>query len=182
MSELRLKLNDLDKDSSKTKSEITESIQAAINASGYEIVEMNDEKPWGLYFCLNRDQADSFVEDFFPEMNATEARLGNPDAELSPKFLVVSPEQRLSWQYHNRRAERWVFLTEGRYNKSLTDEPGEVVEVVANTIVQFDKGERHRLVGLTDGYVIVAEIWQHIDPANPSDEDDIVRLADDYSR
>jgi hypothetical protein len=30
--------------------------------------------------------------------------------------------------------------------------------------------------------VLVAEIWQHTDPGNPSNEDDIVRLADDYSR
>jgi hypothetical protein len=29
---------------------------------------------------------------------------------------------------------------------------------------------------------LVAEIWQHTDPENPSDEDDIVRVSDDFGR
>jgi mannose-6-phosphate isomerase len=29
---------------------------------------------------------------------------------------------------------------------------------------------------------VVAEIWQHTDAAAPSDEHDIVRVADDYDR
>jgi mannose-6-phosphate isomerase len=45
----------------------------------------------------------------------------------------------------------------------------------------MDKGERHRLIGL-DSWRIVAEIWQHTDLENPSDEDDIVRLQDDFGR
>lgn len=27
--------------------------------------------------------------------------------KLSPKILIVKPNARLSWQYHNRRAEIW---------------------------------------------------------------------------
>ena len=27
--------------------------------------------------------------------------------KLSPKILIVKPGARLSWQYHNRRAEIW---------------------------------------------------------------------------
>jgi len=42
----------------------------------------------------------------------------------------VKPASRLSWQYHNRRAE----------------------------------------------------IWQHTDKNNPSDEDDIIRVQDDFGR
>lgn len=45
----------------------------------------------------------------------------------------------------------------------------------------MDKGERHRLIGL-DSWGIVAGIWQHTDPENASDEDDIVRLQDDFGR
>ena len=48
-------------------------------------------------------------------------------------------------------------------------------------IIHFQKEERHRLIGLSD-FGIVAEIWIHTDSDNPSDEDDIVRLQDDYSR
>ena len=43
------------------------------------------------------------------------------------------------------------------------------------------QGERHRLIGLND-YGVVAEIWQHTDKKNPSDEEDIVRVQDDFGR
>ena len=47
--------------------------------------------------------------------------------------------------------------------------------------VKLKQGERHRLIGM-NGWGVVAEIWQHTDPASPSDEDDIVRLQDDFGR
>ena len=47
--------------------------------------------------------------------------------------------------------------------------------------ITLKKGERHRLIGLSD-FAVIAEIWQHTDPNNPSDEKDIVRLSDDYGR
>ena len=47
--------------------------------------------------------------------------------------------------------------------------------------IQLKQGERHRLVGL-DNWGIVAEIWQHTDAANPSDEEDIIRVQDDFGR
>jgi hypothetical protein len=47
--------------------------------------------------------------------------------------------------------------------------------------VKLQQGERHRLIGLA-GWGIVAEIWQHTDASNPSDEDDIVRVQDDFGR
>lgn len=43
------------------------------------------------------------------------------------------------------------------------------------------QNERHRLVGLND-WGMVAEIWQHIDANNPSDENDIIRVQDDFGR
>ena len=36
-------------------------------------------------------------------------------------------------------------------------------------------------IGLND-FAVLAEIWQHTDPENPSNEDDIVRISDDYGR
>ena len=65
--------------------------------------------------------------------------------------------------------------------KSDTDEEGELMTLEVGDKVILSKGERHRLVGLeTTG--IVAEIWQHTDPNHPSDENDIVRLQDDFGR
>jgi hypothetical protein len=43
------------------------------------------------------------------------------------------------------------------------------------------QGERHRLIGL-ENYSVVAEIWQHTDVNDPSDEDDIIRVQDDFGR
>jgi hypothetical protein len=45
----------------------------------------------------------------------------------------------------------------------------------------LNQGERHRLIGL-DEISVVAEIWQHTDANHPSDEDDIIRVQDDFGR
>ncbi|NBC66802.1 MAG: hypothetical protein GVY07_14240 [Bacteroidetes bacterium] len=45
----------------------------------------------------------------------------------------------------------------------------------------IEKGQRHRLIGLQN-WGVVAEIWQHTDSSDPSDEEDIVRLDDDFGR
>ena len=182
MSELHNRLETYKTSHDTNKVDVVSNISEQIEAAGYCVVELNGEKPWGAYFRIDSAQADSFVTDFFPELTPEEARLGIEHAELSPKILLVSPGQRLSWQYHDRRAERWLFLNDGAYNKSMTDEPGEIVAAAAGDVVQFATGERHRLVGLADEYTLVAEIWQHSDSNQPSNEDDIVRLQDDYQR
>ena len=64
---------------------------------------------------------------------------------------------------------------------SDTDEEKIQHTLKKNDIIKLKQGERHRLIGLDD-WGIVAEIWQHTDTANPSDEDDIVRVQDDFGR
>ena len=182
MNELFNSLNQLENNANVDKAILVGEVVDAVKRAGYTIVDLNDTKPWGAYMRMDGSQADRFIAEFFPGLTPEEARLGDPNAELSPKLLIVAPGQRLSWQYHDRRAERWTFLTEGGYNKSATDDQGEVVVAQPGTVVQFLKGERHRLVGVTDKYAIVAEIWQHVDAVAPSNEDDIVRLSDDYNR
>ena len=54
-------------------------------------------------------------------------------------------------------------------------------QLIIGNIIQLKQGERHRLIGL-DGWGIVAEIWRHTDASNPSNEDDIIRLQDDFGR
>ncbi len=181
MSELFHQLSKINTEESVSKREIVNEINEHMQAHNYSVVELNDQKPWGAYFRLDNSEADSFVGEFFSGLSPQDARLGNDKAELSPKILLVSPNQRLSWQYHNRRAERWTFLTEGSYNKSLIDDEGELYIAKVGDVVQFAANERHRLVGHA-AYTLVAEIWQHADSENPSNEDDIVRLSDDYSR
>lgn len=149
---------------------------------GYDFLDVDETKPWGAYYRMIDGQADRFVNEFFPGLSPSDARFGRLDVELSPKILVVCPGQRLSWQYHDRRAERWHFLTGGGYHRSKTDDQGNIHWVNANEIVQFETTERHRLCGLRDGYTLVAEIWQHTDAERLSNEADIVRVADDYKR
>jgi mannose-6-phosphate isomerase-like protein (cupin superfamily) len=102
--------------------------------------------------------------------------------KLSPKILIVAPQKRLSWQYHHRRAEIWRVIrgTVGVVT-SETDEEGEVKIQVPGSLITLRQGERHRLVGLAE-WGVLAEIWQHTDASSPSDEDDIVRVQDDFGR
>jgi len=166
-----------------SKKVATKRVRDMISEIDYTIVEMDETKPWGAYYRLHNDEAERFVHEFFPGLTMKEARLGHDDIDLSPKFLLVAPGQRLSWQLHHRRAERWRFLNKGAYFKSSTDKQGKRLTAEADTIVQFEQGERHRLCAFDDqNYTLVAEIWQHTMPDAPSNEADIVRIEDDYSR
>lgn len=165
------------------KQQMITNIVTYAEESGYTVADVDSNRPWGGFVRFDYKDGDTFISEFFPGVNATEARLGNPAAELSPKILLVAPRQRLSWQVHARRAERWKFLNDGGYYKSTdADNPGELIEAYTGDEVQFEAGECHRLVGAGDSYTLVAEIWQHTDPNHPSDEDDITRLQDDYKR
>jgi mannose-6-phosphate isomerase len=182
MSELVERLSKIVSETEEAKSDFIASIIETLETAGYTIVEIADQKPWGAYIRVDGSQADMFIVEFFPGLSPIEARLGIESAELSPKILIVGPTHRLSWQLHDRRAERWTFLTPGAYYRSETDEQGELQQAQPGDVVQFAQGERHRLVGVEDSYTVVAEIWQHTDRDHMSDEDDIVRLADDYKR
>ena len=182
MSELKTKLESMDLHNKRLPQEVNEEIARTLKDAGYDVALFDYSRPWGGFNQLSNDNADRFVEEFFPDLTPEEARLGNPNSELSPKILMVAPEQRLSWQYHDRRAERWAYLTEGGYYKSTTDEQGELQSARPGEVVQFEKSERHRLVGAVGRYTLVAEIWQHTDSTNLSNEDDIIRLSDDYKR
>ena len=153
-----------------------------LESDGYEVEEVNTSKPWGAYVRLANQDADRFIEQYFKGVTPQEARLGVDGLELSPKILVVTPGQRLSWQYHHRRAERWTFLTKGGFYTSTTDEEGLLHRVNPGYNLQIECGERHRLVGDDHDYTVVAEIWQHVNKELPSNEDDIIRLQDDYQR
>lgn len=64
--------------------------------------------------------------------------------------------------------------------RSNDDVEGDLIQYSKGEQIKLRQGERHRLVGLSD-YAIIAEIWQHTSEI-PSDEDDIVRVQDDFNR
>jgi hypothetical protein len=65
--------------------------------------------------------------------------------------------------------------------KSFTDKQNPPIELQKDEIIILKKEERHRLVGLSE-WGVIAEIWIHTDPQNPSNEEDIIRLQDDFGR
>jgi mannose-6-phosphate isomerase-like protein (cupin superfamily) len=183
VTEFSTQLNTLKNNLNSDKKTLLRDIINLATQAGYTVADVDDSRPWGGFVRFDYKDGDNFVEEFFPEVDPVEARLGNPNAELSPKILLVEPSQRLSWQMHHRRAERWAFLTDGAYHKSVDpEEMGELIRAKAGDVVQFEAGECHRLVGAESGVTLVAEIWQHTDPSTLSNEDDIVRLQDDYKR
>ena len=150
-----------------------------IESYGLRVVKSDLTRPWGGFFVLDENQAQTFANIYFDGLDVEPLRIGG---KLSPKILLVKPEARLSWQYHHRRAETWR-VVEGPVGivRSATDEERELVSYDAGQTIVLEKGERHRLIGL-DNWGVVAEFWQHTDPDHPSDEDDIVRVQDDYAR
>lgn len=179
---LKLALKAIDVQPYRSQEDVNKDVLSALENSGYRVELFDYGRPWGGFNQLSNKEADRFIEEFFPGLSNVEARLGDSESQISPKILVVAPKQRLSWQYHNRRAERWAYITDGGYFKSMDDTPGDLQLALSEEVVQFTKGERHRLVGADTSYTLVAEIWQHTDPSNLSDEDDIIRLSDDYKR
>ena len=150
-----------------------------IGQLGFSIVNLDDARPWGGFFVIDEKMAPEFARHFFPEEDFEKLKLSN---KMSPKILLVAPEKRLSWQYHFRRAEIWRCIRGPvAVATSHTDEETEKHILQPGDIIKLKQGERHRLIGLED-WGIVAEIWQHTDAAHPSDEDDIVRVQDDFGR
>jgi len=163
----------------KDKQQIFEKIAALLHQSNFTIVNKDDSRPWGGFYVIDEAQAARFAQHYFAEENLNELKITN---KLSPKILIVGPQQRLSWQYHHRRAEIWKCIGGAVGVMTSTTDEEDIHHVLkVGDIIKLKQGERHRLIGLDD-WGVVAEIWQHTDESNPSDEDDIVRLQDDYSR
>jgi mannose-6-phosphate isomerase-like protein (cupin superfamily) len=158
---------------------IFETTEAELKAQGFDFERVDFNRPWGGFFVIDENQANQFTAAYFSGMNNADLIEGR---KVSPKILLVAPKKRLSWQYHHRRSEVWRVI-EGEVGivRSETDEQGELETFKVGDVIILKKGERHRLVGLSD-WGKVAEIWQHTDPNYPSDEDDIVRLQDDFGR
>lgn len=162
-----------------SRESVFDSISKYLEGEGFAIASKDFSRPWGGFFVLDETQAKRFAETYFPEVDFASLKISD---KLSPKILVVEANKRLSWQYHHRRAEIWK-LVAGTAGVVIsdTDEQGMAKPLQKGQIIRLRQGERHRLVGTQD-WGMVAEIWQHTDATNPSDENDIVRLQDDFGR
>lgn len=114
----------------------------------FNILKKNVKKPWGGF----RDLAEQ------------------PDKWHS-KILIIKKGRRLSLQRHKNRREFWIVL-EGR----VEAQKGQSVRrLKPQDSIFIEKGEIHRLKGLTDSLVAEISFGRH-------HEDDIERLSDDYGR
>ena len=158
---------------------VFERIEKQVEQAGFRIDKQDRSRPWGGFFVIDETQAPLFIETYFPHLSLADFA---GYEKLSPKILIVAPHKRLSWQYHFRRAEIWKLIGgKASVVTSDTDVQKVIRTLKIGEVVNLKQGERHRLVGM-DEWGIVAEIWQHTDPKNPSNEDDIVRLDDDFGR
>ena len=161
-----------------TKTEVFVVIEKYIS-SFMRIRNIDSSRPWGGFFVIEENDSDKFIQQFFSHLNKEDLIIAG---KLSPKILLVAPGKRLSWQYHHRRAEIWKLIAgEAGVITSDTDDEKETKYLQLNDIVELKQGERHRLVGLND-WGIIAEIWQHTNAAQASDETDIVRVQEDFGR
>ena len=158
---------------------IFEKVEQNLVEFGFEFERKDFNRPWGGFWVIQEEQTAQFAENYFPDFALEDLTKG---LKVSPKILLVAPNKRLSWQYHFRRSEVWK-VVQGTVGivRSDTDEETPLKEYSVGDMVVLQKGERHRLVGLED-WGMVAEIWQHTDSEHPSDEEDIVRLQDDFDR
>jgi len=90
------------------------------------------------------------------------------------KQITVSPSQKLSYQYHEHRAERWVIVQ----GEAVVTIDGFNYTKVAGESVKIPKGAKHRIWNPGDTDLIFIEVQT----GTYFGEDDIIRLEDNYGR
>ena len=107
-------------------------------------------RPWGTYATLRREDG------------------------YQVKRITVAPGQKLSLQYHHKRAEHWV-VTQGQAIVQVGDEE---FETGPGEYRYIPLGEKHRLTNVGDSVLVLVEVQV----GSYLGEDDIVRIEDVYGR
>lgn len=107
------------------------------------------EKPWGWYENL-QDQNSYKV-----------------------KRLYVKPNEKISLQYHNHRAEHWVVV----FGNGVTELDGDIKNIKINDYIFVPIQAKHRITAGKYGIIIV-----EIQIGLKCEEEDIVRIEDAYGR
>lgn len=167
-------------DTMDTKEQIQSRIRKELTGKGLKISGEDFERPWGGFFKIDDACISDFMTVYF---SGVKLPFDIKKLSVSPKILVVEPGKKLSWQSHERRSELWRVVKGpvGIYTSPTDIQPEEMNVYNENDIIEMELGTRHRLAGLDDTGII-AEIWIHMFPDNPSDEDDIRRISDDFGR
>ena len=70
------------------------------------------------------------------------------------KRITVAPEQKLSLQYHYKRAEHWVVMQ----GKALVQVGDEEFETGPGEYRYIPQGEKHRLTNIGDSELVLIEV------------------------
>jgi len=91
------------------------------------------------------------------------------------KEIVVLPSQRFSLQYHNHRSEVWTVVK----GDGVVQVGKDSEQIFTEDVIQILEGDHHRMTAGENGITFI-EVQLSSDGI--FDEDDIVRLEDDYGR
>jgi len=101
------------------------------------------------------------------------------------KRITVDPGKRTSLQWHEKRQERWTKVSGQGVVYIENDSDGKIVDYAMHVI---DPGtwvipvrRKHRIESAGTVPLVIIEV-QTFDADNPSGEDDITRIEDDYNR
>ena len=127
-------------------------VEALKVAADNELTELpaTVHRPWGTYAALKQEDG------------------------YQVKRITVKPGQKLSLQYHNKRAEHLV-VTQGQAIVQVGDEE---FETGPGEYRYIPLGEKHRLTNIGDTELVLVEVQV----GSYLGEDDIVRLEDIYGR
>lgn len=109
-----------------------------------------ENRPWGCFFVIH-DQKDYKL-----------------------KRIEVNPNEKLSYQFHNKRSEAWTII-EGEGNVTIDDK---VFKVKQGDTLTIKKLSKHRIHNTSQKVLIFIEVQT----GEYFGEDDIVRIEDQYNR
>ncbi len=96
----------------------------------------------------------------------------NENERCTVKLLYIKPDSRLSLQYHNKRKEFWK-IVKGSAKVEVQNEKSSLKE--GDDII-IPPGARHRIQASNSGCIVLEISYGSFD------ENDIVRIEDDYDR
>ena len=96
----------------------------------------------------------------------------NENERCTVKLLYIKPGYRLSLQYHNKRKEFWK-IVKGSATVEVKNERSSLNE--GDTII-IPSGAKHRIQASNSGCIVLEISYGSFD------ENDIVRIEDDYNR
>ena len=96
----------------------------------------------------------------------------NENERCTVKLLYIEPDSRLSLQYHNNRKEFWK-IVKGSAKVEVQNEKSSLKE--GDDII-IPPGARHRIQASNIGCIVLEISYGSFD------ENDIVRIEDDYDR